>query len=99
MNSRAVGVVKEYGIKAIQKIKNILTSSNMTVAPYRIPFLVQVSGYVKTQAGTGVKNVSVEYCHLDRATSETDPIQSYCPLVTYQTDIFGFYSGLLTHRQ
>lgn len=49
-----VGDVKEYAIRASQT--NVLGQSSptdVTTIAYRIPFLVDVSGYVKTASGTG----------------------------------------------
>ena len=100
MNS--VGKVVEYGIRAIQTYsimdnvnKTIMEDqlTNMSKRQYRIPYLVYVSGTVKTKSGVGVENVTISYCHIDRNTGQNNVNTHYCPIATFQTDKLGQWLG------
>lgn len=67
--SKNVGDIVEYSIRVIQTYTNRETGqvfenvvSAMNTIPYRIPFLSDIRGAVKTDAGTGVENANVYYC-------------------------------------
>ncbi len=97
ISSMSVGQIMEYTISATQSFPNgsqtYLAPTEMFKFPYRIPFLVVVSGEVKYKAGGGVQGVSVAFCHLDRTTKVRDSNPQYCPLITLVTDVFGQFSG------
>ena len=88
-----VGVVREYSIRAIQEIGGSLVKTDWSTMPYRIPFLVKVSGKVQTKSGAGVGNVTISYCHIDTTTGVDSVVTGYCPLISFVTDKFGEYSG------
>ena len=88
-----VGQVREYSIRAMQELNDAIVKTDWSTMPYRIPFLVDVSGKVQTQTGTGVGNVTISYCHIDPATGVNSVVAGYCPLITFVTDKFGEYSG------
>lgn len=88
-----VGVVREYSIRAIQTIGDQLKKTDWSTMPYRIPFLVQISGKVQTASGTGVGNVLISYCHIDPVTGVNSIMPGYCPLITFTTNKFGEYAG------
>ena len=88
-----VGQLFEYGIRAIQTYTisegsqsgTIMTDqlTKMTNHQYRIPYLVYVKGTVKTQSGTGVENITVSYCHIDRNKGQRDTNLVYCPIASF----------------
>lgn len=89
-----VGRLYEYGIVAIQKDSSGEdTQSQMTIASYRIPFLVEVRGTVTNKNNIGVKNVRVEICHINSETGLNDANPNYCPLTDFKTDSRGEFSG------
>lgn len=93
VNAQAIGQIKEYGIRAIQLVNNAEEVTGMSVTPYRIPFLVQVSGSVLTTSRSGVEGVTVSFCHIDPLTAEEDTDQNYCPFKQFTTDKRGLFSG------
>ena len=97
LSSMSVGQIMEYTISATQSYthgtRTYLARTGMFGFPYRIPFLVVVSGDVKYRGGGGAENVQVIFCHLDRTTQKTDSNPQYCPLITFVTDVFGQFSG------
>ena len=104
VNMNSVGQMLEYGIRAIQTYTNFdstlspkpvtaNTVTNMSKRQYRVPYLVYVSGTVKTESDAGVEGVSVSYCHIDRVTGQQDTDPNYCPLATFTTDKLGQWSG------
>lgn len=93
LSKNEVGAVREYSIRAVQDINGTVVATGYTTMPYRIPFLVKVSGTVKTQAGVGVQNVKVAYCHVDPDTAEMDTDTNYCPLQTFVTNKLGQFTG------
>ena len=104
VNMNSVGQMLEYGIRAIQTYTNydstlspkpVMTNivTNMSKRQYRIPYLVFVSGTVKTESGVGVEDVAVSYCHIDRVTGQADTDSNYCPIATFATDKLGQWSG------
>ena len=102
VNMNSVGQLLEYGIRAIQTYtamesvnKTVMQNqvTNMSKRQYRIPYLVYVTGTVKTQSGVGVENVTISYCHIDRNTAQQDTDPDYCPLVQFTTDKLGQWQG------
>ena len=102
VNKNSVGQLLEYGVRAIQTYSNMDTVNKTVMAnqitsmskrQYRIPFLAYVSGTVKTSSKTGVENVTVSYCHIDRNTGQKDTNPKYCPLVSFTTNLLGEWSG------
>ena len=103
INMNSVGTILEYGIRAIQTytisnesstgptMTNQITS--MSKRQYRIPFLVNIQGTVKTSSGAGVEGVTVTYCHIDRSTGQADSNPSYCPIMSLTTNLLGEWSG------
>ena len=102
VNMNSVGKIVEYGIRAIQTVTNMddvskpvfedqLTS--MSKHLYRIPYLVFVSGTVKTKSGVGVENVTISYCHIDRNTGANDINSAWCPIASFVTDKLGQWQG------
>ena len=104
VNMNSVGVLLEYGIRAIQTytdydnvtnpnivITNGITS--MSKRQYRIPYLVYITGTVATQSGSGVEGVTISYCHISRVTGQRDTNLNHCPLATFVTDKLGQWSG------
>ena len=86
LSQNDVGQIKEYGIRALQSPK----PTSMYLIAYRIPFLVEVTGTVKTKSGTGVSNVQVSYYHIDPNTGLIDENNNgaYAPVNFFTTDFF-----------
>ena len=94
VNSNLVGQVKEYGIRAIQIINGSEEAvTSMSVMPYRIPFLVKISGSVSSVSGVGVEGVTVSFCHIDPLTAKEDIDANFCPFQSFSTDKRGFFNG------
>jgi hypothetical protein len=92
-NRNEVGQVKEYGIHAIQMKNGKQHLSNMTLAPYRIPFFVAVDGVVETLTSNGVEGVRIDFCHIDATTGLEDTNPDFCPLITLYSDKRGHFEG------
>jgi hypothetical protein len=98
-----VGQIREYGITATQVSINASStisvcnasssltygSTGITKLPYRIPFLAQISGYVKSSSGDAMPGVAVSYCHIDQMTQTDYSDPNFCPLFTVTSDVFG----------
>ena len=97
ISAMSVGQIVEYGIYATQSYPSgsgtKVAPTEMFKFPYRIPFLVLVSGDVKFKGGSGVQYVNVAFCHLERKTKLPDINPQYCPLITFITDEFGHFAG------
>ena len=104
VNMYSVGRMIEYGVRAIQTYTNLdsdslnVTSNQptfMSLRQFRVPFLVDLSGYVKTKTQVGVEGVTVSYCHIDKNTGLRDTNPQYCPVATFVTDKLGQYIGTI----
>ena len=93
IHSKSVGQVKEYGIRAIQFVNGSEVLTNMSVMPYRIPFLADIHGSVQTLSGSGVEGVTVSFCHIDPLTGLENTNVDYCPFQKFRTDKLGLFSG------
>lgn len=74
LSKNKVGVVREYSIRAVQDINGTISATGYTTMPYRIPFLVEVSGTVTTEAGSGVENVHVVCSYYTQYVSSHNPL-------------------------
>lgn len=92
-NKNLVGQVKEYAVHAIQMKNGKQYLSNMTLAPYRIPFFIAVDGVVETDTGNGVEGVRVDFCHIDAKTGKENTNPDFCPLISLYTDKRGHFEG------
>ncbi len=55
LNLNAVGQIKEYAVKAVQgKDSSAQVYTSASVFAYRIPFLAEIGGFVKTNSQGGV---------------------------------------------
>ena len=89
---KKVGQTLEYGVQALQSIRSgPIRPTRLSILSYRIPFLVQVSGLVKSNNGVGVAGVTVSFCRIDPVTNSPDP--NYCPTIAFVTDSRGSFTG------